>query len=100
MLRKDFILCKTRNLLREFMAPIIAHTDKPRQKFLPQAVGAMLLKKGRSFWTVFWQKSEQLFFWTHKKRAADACSQPTPPNNRRTSRVGGKEGETLRRTSG
>jgi hypothetical protein len=43
MLRKDFILCKTRNLLREFMAPIIAHTDKPRQKFLPQAVGAILL---------------------------------------------------------
>ena len=43
MLRKDFILCKTRNLLTEFMATIIAKTDKPRQKFLHQAVGAILL---------------------------------------------------------
>jgi len=43
MLRKDFILCKTRNLLNEFMAPIITNTDKPRQKFLRQAVAAILL---------------------------------------------------------
>jgi len=43
MLRKDFILCKTRNLLNEFMAPITAKTDKPRQKFLRQTVGAILL---------------------------------------------------------
>ncbi|NIP22771.1 MAG: hypothetical protein GWN67_02175 [Phycisphaerae bacterium] len=43
MLRKDFILCKTRNLLNEFMGPITAKVDKPRQKFLPQALGAILL---------------------------------------------------------
>jgi len=43
MLRKDFVLCKTRNLLSEFMAPIRANTDKPRQKFLRQTVGAILL---------------------------------------------------------
>lgn len=43
MLQKDLILCKTRNLLNEFMAPIIEKADKPRQKFLPQAVGAILL---------------------------------------------------------
>ena len=43
MLRKDFVLCKTRNLLNEFMAPITAKADKPRQKFLRQAVGAILL---------------------------------------------------------
>jgi hypothetical protein len=43
MLQKDLILCKTRNLLNEFMTPIIAKADKPRQKFLPQAVGAILL---------------------------------------------------------
>jgi hypothetical protein len=43
MLRKDFILCKTRNLLNEFMAPIAEKVDKPRQKFLSQAVGAILL---------------------------------------------------------
>lgn len=42
MLRKDFILCKTRNLLNEFMAPIIAKADKPRQKFLKQTIGAIL----------------------------------------------------------
>ena len=42
MLRKDFILCKTRKLLNEFMRPIINQTDKPRQKFLMQAVGAIL----------------------------------------------------------
>lgn len=43
MLRKDFVLCKTRSLLNEFLAPITAKTDKPRQKFLRQAVGAILL---------------------------------------------------------
>jgi len=43
MLRKDLILCKTRNLLNEFMAPITEKADKPRQKFLRQAVGAILL---------------------------------------------------------
>lgn len=43
MLRKDFILCQTRNLLNEFMAPITEKADKPRQKFLRQAVGAILL---------------------------------------------------------
>ena len=43
MLRKDFIICKTRNLLDEFMTPIIADADKPRQKFLRQAVAAILL---------------------------------------------------------
>jgi len=32
MLRKDFIQCKTRELLNEFMAPITAKADKPRQK--------------------------------------------------------------------
>jgi hypothetical protein len=43
MLRKDFILCKTRKLLNEFMAPITAEADKPRRKFLHQAIGAILL---------------------------------------------------------
>jgi len=43
MLRKDFILCKTRNLLNEFMAPITAKADKPRQKFLRQATAVILL---------------------------------------------------------
>lgn len=43
MLRKDVIVCKTRNLLHEFMAPIIAEIDKPRQKFLTQAVRGILL---------------------------------------------------------
>ncbi|MCX5634365.1 MAG: hypothetical protein NTW55_00790 [Planctomycetota bacterium] len=43
MLRKDFIICKTRNLLDEFMTPIITDADKPRQKFLRQAVAAILL---------------------------------------------------------
>ncbi len=43
MLPKDFVLCKTRNLLNEFMAPITAKADKPRKKFLRQAVGAILL---------------------------------------------------------
>lgn len=43
MLRKDFVLCKTRELLDEFMAPIAEQADKPRQRFLRQAVGAILL---------------------------------------------------------
>jgi len=43
MLRKDLILSKTRNLLNEFMAPLLAETDKPRRRFLRQALGAILL---------------------------------------------------------
>ena len=42
MLRKDLILSKTRNLLNEFIAPLLAEADKPRQKFLRQALGAIL----------------------------------------------------------
>lgn len=43
MLRKDFILCKTRNLLTEFIDPIAETASRPKQKFLRQAVGAILL---------------------------------------------------------
>jgi hypothetical protein len=43
MLRKDFSLCKTRNLLNEFIRPITAVVDKPRQKFLRQILKAILL---------------------------------------------------------
>jgi hypothetical protein len=43
MLRKDFILCKTRKLLSEFISPIVNQTDRPRQKFLRQTIGAILL---------------------------------------------------------
>ena len=43
MLRKDLIISKTRNLLNEFIAPITAKADKPRRKFLRQALGAILL---------------------------------------------------------
>ena len=42
MLRKDFILCKTRSLLNEFISPIIADADKARQTFLRQFVAAIL----------------------------------------------------------
>jgi len=43
MIGKDFIINKTRCLLNEFIAPIVEKTDKPRRKFLHQAVGAILL---------------------------------------------------------
>jgi len=43
MLRKDFVLHKTKILLSEYLNPIISNTDKPRQKFLRQAVAAILL---------------------------------------------------------
>lgn len=43
MLRKDFILNKTRSLLREFINPIVQNSDKPRKKFIQQAVGSILL---------------------------------------------------------
>lgn len=43
MLRKDFVLHKTKQLLSDFLSPIIANTDKPRQKFLRQTVAAILL---------------------------------------------------------
>jgi hypothetical protein len=43
MLRKDFILCKARSLLSEFMAAITANADKPRRGFVRQAVRVVLL---------------------------------------------------------
>jgi hypothetical protein len=43
MLRKDFVLHKTKTLLCEFLGPIITTADKPRQKFLRQTVAAILL---------------------------------------------------------
>jgi len=43
MLRKDFIICKTRNLLNEFIRPITAVTDKPRQRFVHQIIKVILL---------------------------------------------------------
>ena len=38
LIGKDFIIPKTRGLLNESIAPIAEKTDKPRQKFLHQAV--------------------------------------------------------------
>ena len=43
MLKKDFILNNTRCLLNEYINPIINNTDKPRKKFLRQAIGAILV---------------------------------------------------------
>lgn len=43
MLKKDFILNNTRCLLNEFIGPIVQKADKPRKKFIRQAVGAILL---------------------------------------------------------
>ena len=43
MLNKDFILKRTRCLLKEFIEPIVQKADKPRKKFIRQAVGAILL---------------------------------------------------------
>jgi len=40
---KDFILCKTKKLLSEFLLPIINQTDRPRLKFFRQTVAATLL---------------------------------------------------------
>jgi len=42
MLRKDFVLCKTINLLSKFMGPITAKANKPQQKLLCQATTGIL----------------------------------------------------------
>lgn len=42
MVRQDIIICKTRRLLHEFLAPMQAQVDKPRQRFLNQAVRGIL----------------------------------------------------------
>jgi hypothetical protein len=75
ILRKDFILCKTRILLNEFMAPITEKADKPRQKFLRQAVGAILLYNWgrlsiyvfRTFQTVV-LKALKILYGLHRQR--------------------------------
>lgn len=43
MIRHDLILSKTRRLLDEFLAPMQSHVDKPRRRFLRQAVRGILL---------------------------------------------------------
>ena len=43
MIRQDLILSKTRRLLDEFLAPLQSHVDKPRRRFLRQAVRGILL---------------------------------------------------------
>jgi hypothetical protein len=40
---KDFIITKTRCLLNEFISPLVQKADKPRKRFIRQAVGAILL---------------------------------------------------------
>jgi len=42
MLRKDVLIFKTGTLLDEFLAPMLGQVDKPRQRFLKQAVRAIL----------------------------------------------------------
>ena len=43
MLRKDFIICKTRDQTSEFINPVIAAADKHGRKLSRQVVGAILL---------------------------------------------------------
>lgn len=43
MLHYDFILHKPRNQLSVFLAPMISQTDRPRQRFLCQSIGAILM---------------------------------------------------------
>jgi len=43
MLGKNFLLCKTRTKLCEFIQPMTEQLDKPRKKFLKQVIGAILL---------------------------------------------------------
>ena len=42
MFHKDLLICKARMLLDEFLAPVLAQVDKPRQQFPKQTVRAIL----------------------------------------------------------
>ncbi len=42
MIRKDLLIHKTRDLLDEFLAPMLETVDKPRQRFLQQALRGIL----------------------------------------------------------
>jgi hypothetical protein len=42
MVRKDFIISKTRTYLRDFVDPVAEPADKPRRRFLRQILGAIL----------------------------------------------------------
>lgn len=43
MLDKDFLICKVRTELFEFIQPMTEQLDRPRKKFLRQVIGAILL---------------------------------------------------------
>ncbi len=42
MIRKDLLIRKTRTLLGEFVRPRLEQVDKPRQRFLQQAIRGIL----------------------------------------------------------
>jgi hypothetical protein len=43
MLGKDFLICKTRTELCEFIQPMTEQLERPRKKFPKQVIGAVLL---------------------------------------------------------
>lgn len=49
MVRKDLVISKSRTLLDEFPAPMLAQVDKPKQRFLKQTVRTILLIGGPQF---------------------------------------------------
>lgn len=43
MIRQDWILSKVKNLMTEYLTDMLIEADKPRRKFLRQAIGAILI---------------------------------------------------------
>jgi len=43
MIRQDWILSKVKTLMAEYLADMLIEADKPRRKFLRQALGAILI---------------------------------------------------------
>jgi len=79
MLDKDFIICKARTELSEFIRLISQHLDRPRKKFLRQVVGAILLS-GTLIVTEMtrWIRDECSDRFYRLKRLAVVADQPIP----------------------
>ncbi len=80
MVRKDVLIRKTQTLLGEFLRPLLAAVDKPRQRFLPQVLRGILF-------------SGSLVMAEVGRWVRDDCSDPFHREKRLLNHLGSPEGD-------
>jgi hypothetical protein len=80
MLRQEVLIRKTRTRLSEFLQPVLAAVDKPRQRFLPQVLRGVLF-------------SGSLVMTEIGRCVRDDCSDPFHREKRLLNHLGSPEGD-------